>query len=77
MMLRSMLTASTALHQLQQQMDTVSSNLSNSDTTGYKARDSRFSELIRQQYDHIDDKRKIRRTCGKRRPACVSAPERS
>lgn len=57
MMLRSMLTASTALNQLQQQMDTVSSNLSNSDTTGYKARDSRFSELIRQQYDHIDDKK--------------------
>ena len=42
MMLRSMLTASTALNQLQQQMDTVSSNLSNSDTTGYKARDSAF-----------------------------------
>lgn len=57
MMLRSMLTASTALNQLQQQMDTVSSNLSNSDTTGYKARDSRFSELIRQQYDQIDDKK--------------------
>ncbi len=57
MMLRSMLTASTALNQLQQQMDTVSDNLSNSDTTGYKARDSRFSELIRQQYDHIDDKK--------------------
>ncbi|WP_286174454.1 flagellar hook-basal body protein [Pseudomonas sp. ISL-88] len=56
MMLRSMLTASTALNQLQQQMDTVSSNLSNSDTTGYKARDSRFSELVRQQFNQIDDK---------------------
>ncbi|MCY8334785.1 flagellar basal body protein, partial [Bacillus spizizenii] len=33
-MLRSMLTASTTLNQLQQQIDTISSNLSNSNTTG-------------------------------------------
>lgn len=56
-MLRSMLTASTTLNQLQQQIDTISSNLSNSNTTGYKAKDTNFSELVRQQFDQVDEKR--------------------
>lgn len=55
-MLRSMLTASTTLNQLQQQIDTISSNLSNSNTTGYKAKDTNFSELVRQQFDQVDEK---------------------
>ncbi|MCY8908401.1 flagellar hook-basal body protein [Bacillus atrophaeus] len=55
-MLRSMLTASTTLNQLQQQIDTISSNLSNSSTTGYKAKNTNFSELVRQQFDQVDEK---------------------
>ncbi|NGP44759.1 flagellar hook-basal body protein [Bacillaceae bacterium SIJ1] len=38
--------------QLQQQMDLTANNLSNLDTTGYKARHGRFNELLSQQMDN-------------------------
>lgn len=75
-MLRSMLTASTTLNQLQQQIDTISSNLSNSNTTGYKAKDTNFSELVRQQFDQVDEKMRKWQKPEKRRPACALASER-
>lgn len=71
-MLRSMLTASTTLNQLQQQIDTISSNLSNSSTTGYKAKNTNFSELVRQQFDQVDEKMIMWQKRGKLRPDCVS-----
>lgn len=51
-MLRTMITATNTLNQLQQQIDTVSNNLANSNTTGYKAKEAQFSELLYQQFNN-------------------------
>lgn len=51
-MLRTMITATNTLNQLQQQIDTISNNLANSNTTGYKAKEATFSELLYQQYNN-------------------------
>lgn len=51
-MLRTMITATNTMSQLQQQMDIIGNNLTNSDTAGYKSRDARFQELLFQQFDN-------------------------
>lgn len=51
-MLRTMITATNTLNQLQQQIDTISNNLSNSTTAGYKAKEAKFSELLYQQFNN-------------------------
>ncbi|WP_088009553.1 flagellar hook-basal body protein [Indiicoccus explosivorum] len=51
-MLRTMLTATNTMNQLQQHMDTIGHNLANSSTAGYKARDAKFHELLYQQFDN-------------------------
>ncbi|SOB90167.1 flagellar basal-body rod protein FlgG [Ureibacillus xyleni] len=51
-MIRTMITATNTLGQLQQQIDTISNNISNSNTTGYKAKEARFSELLYQQFEN-------------------------
>lgn len=55
-MLRTMITATNTLNQLQTQMDTISHNIANSSTTGYKAKEAQFSELLYQQFntDRLD-----------------------
>ncbi len=54
---RTMITATNTLSQLQKQMDTISHNLANSDTNGYKRREATFSELLVQQFDNQPDPR--------------------
>lgn len=49
-MLRTMLTATNSLNQIQKQMDTISNNIANVDTIGYKAKEARFSEMLYQEY---------------------------
>ncbi len=51
-MLRTMITSTNTMSQLQQQLDTIGNNLSNSATTGYKARDVKFHELLYQQFNN-------------------------
>ncbi len=46
---RSMITASVSMGQLQRQLDTISNNLSNSNTYGFKRRDVQFSDLLTQE----------------------------
>lgn len=47
-----MITATNTLNQLQQQIDTISNNLANSNTAGYKAKEATFSELLYQQFNN-------------------------
>ncbi|MBY0123201.1 flagellar hook-basal body protein [Bacillus sp. S/N-304-OC-R1] len=49
---RTMITAQNTLTQLQKQMDIVSNNMANIDTTGYKRRESNFTDLLFQQYNN-------------------------
>lgn len=51
-MLRTMITATNTMTQLQQKLDTISNNIANSATNGYKAKDAKFSELLYQQFDN-------------------------
>jgi flagellar basal-body rod protein FlgG len=48
--LRSMLTAANTMNQLGQQLDVISNNIANSNTTGFKRRETNFSELLAQQF---------------------------
>lgn len=47
-----MTTATNSLNQLQTQIDTISNNIANSNTAGYKAKEARFSELMYQQFNN-------------------------
>ncbi|UII55708.1 flagellar hook-basal body protein [Cytobacillus spongiae] len=49
---RTMITATNTLSQLQKQMDIISHNLSNVDTTGYKRREATFTDLLFQQFNN-------------------------
>lgn len=51
-MLRTMTTATNTLNQLQQQLDIIGNNLSNSTTNGYKSSDAKFHELLYQQFNN-------------------------
>jgi flagellar basal-body rod protein FlgG len=51
--LRSMLTAANTMNQLGQQLDVISNNIANSNTTGFKRRETNFSELLAQQFTHL------------------------
>ncbi|WP_221567259.1 flagellar hook-basal body protein [Alkalihalobacillus sp. TS-13] len=46
---RSMITASVSMGQLQRQLDTISNNLSNSNTYGFKRRNVQFADLLVQE----------------------------
>lgn len=50
--MRSMITATNTMSQLQKQIDTIGHNLANVDTTGYKKRQVNFSELLSQQFNN-------------------------
>lgn len=49
-MLRSMITATNTMGQLQKQLDQIGHNLANIDTQSYKRTETSFSELVRQQF---------------------------
>ncbi|MCA0971008.1 flagellar hook-basal body protein [Halobacillus litoralis] len=51
----SMIQASVTMGQLQQKLDLIGNNLANTNTTGYKSRNSNFSSLLVQQIDNLDD----------------------
>lgn len=75
-MLRSMLTASTTLNQLQQQIDTISSNLSNSNTTAIRQKIRIFLSLSDSNSIRLMKKMRKWQKPEKRRPACALASER-
>jgi flagellar basal-body rod protein FlgG len=49
---RSMITATNTLAQLQKQMDIISNNMANIDTTGYKKRQATFTDLLFNEYNN-------------------------
>lgn len=49
---RTMITATNTLAQLQKQMNIVSHNMANIDTTGYKRKEANFTDLLFQQYNN-------------------------
>ncbi|MRX73017.1 flagellar hook-basal body complex protein [Bacillus lacus] len=51
-MLRTMVTASNTMYQLQKQLDVIGNNISNIDTQGFKKESASFGEMIRQQMDN-------------------------
>ncbi|MBS7345014.1 MAG: flagellar hook-basal body protein [Caryophanon sp.] len=51
-MIRTMITATNTLTNLQQKMDVTSNNLANSNTHGYKAQVTTFEELLYQQFNN-------------------------
>lgn len=51
-MLRTMITATNTLSQLQTQLDNISNNIANSNTYGYKAKQANFSEMLYQEYNN-------------------------
>ena len=61
-MLRTMVTATNTLTQLQKQLDTVSNNMANSATNGYKAQQANFSELMYQQFNNDKLDRTVRQS---------------
>jgi flagellar basal-body rod protein FlgG len=61
-MLRTMITATNTLSQVQQQLDTISSNIANSNTTGYKAQQANFTEMLYQQFNNDDNDKTVRDT---------------
>ncbi|WP_066188061.1 flagellar hook-basal body protein [Gracilibacillus timonensis] len=54
-MSRMTLQAAVAMGQLQQQLDNISNNIANSNTTGYKQRNANFSSLLAQQFNTEPD----------------------
>ncbi|MEC5188092.1 flagellar hook-basal body protein [Geobacillus thermodenitrificans] len=61
-MLRSMHTAANTMNALQQRLDTLSHNIANSNTTGFKRREASFAELLTQQVDRLPDDEAPRQT---------------
>ena len=61
-MLRTMITATNTLSQVQQKLDTISSNIANSNTTGYKAQQANFTEMLYQQFNNDEYDKTVRQT---------------
>lgn len=51
-MLRTMITATNTMGQLQNKLDTISNNIANSNTHGYKTKEASFNELLYQQFNN-------------------------
>ncbi|PLR85443.1 MULTISPECIES: flagellar hook-basal body protein [Bacillus] len=49
---RTMITATNTLGQLQKQMDMISQNMANVDTTGFKRREASFTDLLFQEFQN-------------------------
>jgi flagellar basal-body rod protein FlgG len=54
----SMITATNTLSQLQKQMDIISNNMANLDTTGFKSREATFTDMLVQQVNNQPDAQK-------------------
>ncbi|SHG85146.1 flagellar hook-basal body protein [Ornithinibacillus halophilus] len=54
-MTRTMIQAATTLNQLQNKLDVIGNNLANTQTTGYKNRNSEFASLLFQQINQMND----------------------
>lgn len=54
-MSRTMIQAAVTMGQLQKQLDQIGHNMANSQTTGYKTRQSEFSSLLTQQINNLSD----------------------
>jgi len=52
---RTYITATNTLSQLQKQMDVISNNIANVDTTGYKKRTASFTDLLVQEFQNQGD----------------------
>ncbi|QNU35713.1 flagellar hook-basal body protein [Geobacillus sp. 44C] len=61
-MLRSMITAANTMAQLGQQLDVISNNIANSNTTGFKRRETNFGELLAQQFTNLPNDKATRLT---------------
>lgn len=59
-MIRTMISASNTMSQLQQQLDTIGNNMANSNTNGFKAKEAKFGELLYQEFKN-DGQDKTRR----------------
>ena len=51
-MLRTMISATNTMGQLQNKLDLISNNIANSNTHGYKAKSSTFNEMLYQQFNN-------------------------
>ena len=49
----SMINASVTMNQLQKAIDTIGNNMANSNTYGYKSRQTQFSDLLFQQVNNL------------------------
>lgn len=54
-MSRLSLQAASTMNQLQHRLDTIGNNIANVNTHGFKARDSQFSSLLKQQFNHDEN----------------------
>lgn len=61
-MIRTMNTAANTLGQIQLQLDTISNNIANSNTKGYKAKQATFQELLYQQHNNDKLDRTLRQS---------------
>lgn len=59
-MLRTMITATNTMGQLQNKLDTISNNIANSNTHGYKTKEASFNELLYQQFNNDKQDRAAR-----------------
>lgn len=57
-----MITATNTMGQLQNKLDTISNNIANSNTHGYKTQESTFNELLYQQFNNDKQDRAERQT---------------
>lgn len=51
-MLRTMISAANTMSQLQEQLDVIGNNMANSNTHGFKAKETQFNELLYQQFEN-------------------------
>ena len=54
-MIRTMISASNTMSQLQQQLDTIGNNMANSNTHGFKAKEAKFGELLYQEFKNDEE----------------------
>ncbi|PDM41748.1 flagellar hook-basal body protein [Parageobacillus toebii] len=57
-----MITAANTMAQLGQQLDVISNNIANSNTTGFKRRETNFGELLAQQFTNLPNDKATRLT---------------
>ncbi|MGE7672093.1 flagellar hook-basal body protein [Lysinibacillus sp. NPDC094403] len=61
-MLRTMMTATNTMGQLQNKIDTISNNIANSNTLGFKSQEATFNEMLYQQFNNDKQDRAVRQS---------------